>query len=175
KADPDSLVTVAGIMSSYQERKTKAGKNMALGSIEDLTGRVNIIVFAKTLEKIGDILRSTEPVIIKGRILVDGENDENREIKISVNEVTLIKDVRSTKTKEIHIVVDGSTFELTSMDDFKALLNMNTGRCDSFLVVNTKEAQTLVRLPEQYRLAPTDALINDMSQFKGIEDILFKN
>jgi DNA polymerase-3 subunit alpha len=172
KRDGDE-VAVAGIISGFSERKTKKGTRLGLGAIEDLDGRANIIVFSRTLEKTGDIFKSSEPVLIKGRLKVDGDG-ENTDVKISVMDAVLLRDVRATRTREVHIVVDGDRFQLSLMDDFKSVLLLNTGRCDAFVIVLAKGARTLLKLPDQYRLAPSDALIDDLSKFAGVKDILFK-
>jgi hypothetical protein len=89
-------------------------------------------------------------------------------------DAVLLRDVRATRTREVHIVVDGDRFQLSLMDDFKSVLLLNTGRCDAFVIVLAKGARTLLKLPDQYRLAPSDALIDDLSKFAGVKDILFK-
>ncbi|MBN2715766.1 MAG: DNA polymerase III subunit alpha [Deltaproteobacteria bacterium] len=172
KKDGDEIV-IGGIMMEYSERKTKAGKRIGLGAVEDLAGRANIIVFPKSLEANSEALHSSEPLLIKGRVLVDSRG-EGEERKIAVNEAILLTDVRSSRTTEVHLHIDADAFPIAEMELFKSILSRHMGRCDAFLEVQTSGAVTTMNLPEQYRLSPSDELIFELSGFAGVRDIMFK-
>ncbi|MBN2672394.1 MAG: DNA polymerase III subunit alpha [Deltaproteobacteria bacterium] len=166
-------VTIAGIMMEYGERKTKSGKRIGLGAIEDLVGRANVIVFPKNLEHNSQALHSSEPLLIKGRVLVD-ERGESEERKIAVSEATLLHEVRTKRTKEVHLHIDSDIFPMTEMEKFKTILSRHMGRCDAFLEIRTSGAVTTMNLPEEYRLSPSDELLYDLSAFTGVKEIMFK-
>ena len=50
KAD-GAWVTVGGIVTECKKIRTKSGSNMMFATLDDLEGRVELIVFAKSLEK----------------------------------------------------------------------------------------------------------------------------
>ncbi|MCK9461746.1 MAG: DNA polymerase III subunit alpha [Proteobacteria bacterium] len=167
-------ITIAGIMMDFSERKTKAGKRLGLGAIEDLHGRVNVIVFSQQLDELGEVLRSEEPLFIKGTVLVD-EREEGEEKKIRVAEAMPLADVRAKRTKEVHLHIDGAAFDARALDDLKGVLEKNPGRCDAFLeVAIAGRSRTTITLPEQFRLAPTDELLNGLTGFPGVLDVEFR-
>ncbi|MBN2525498.1 MAG: DNA polymerase III subunit alpha [Deltaproteobacteria bacterium] len=172
KKDGEEIV-IGGIMMEYSERKTKSGKRIGLGAVEDLVGRANIIVFPKNLEANSEALYSSEPLLIKGRVLVDSRG-ESEERKIAVNEATLLTDVRSSRTTEVHLHINADEFPTQEMEQFRTILARHMGRCDAFLEVETPGAVTTLNLPEQFRLSPSDELIYELSRFVGVKDIMFK-
>jgi DNA polymerase-3 subunit alpha len=167
-------ITVAGIMMDFSERKTKSGKRMGLGAIEDLHGRVNVIVFSQQLEEFGEVLKSVDPLFIKGTVLVD-EREEGEEKKIRLLEAMPLADVRAKRTKEVHVHIDGAVFDTEALDALKGILERNPGRCDAFLEVTISgRSRTTINLPEQFRLAPTDELLNGLSGLQGVRDVEFR-
>jgi len=167
-------ISIAGIMMDYSERKTKSGKRMGLGAIEDLQGRVPVIVFSQQLEELGDVLKSDEPLFVKGTVLVD-EREEGEEKKIRVLEAMPLADVRARRTKEVHVHIDGAAFDAGALEELKGILERNPGRCDAFLEVTISgRSRTTINLPEQFRLAPSDELLNGLSQVPGVRDVEFR-
>jgi len=169
---------VAGIVTEYSERKTKAGKRMGIGVLEDLFGRAQFLVFSTALDSCSVVLNSTEPLLLKGRVMLDNrsekEGEEESLRKISVQEASYLHEVRSRSTREVHLFVDADAFGLSQLQQLKDVLARHGGRCDAFIKVRQSGAETTIRLPEQLRLAPTDELVQDLNAFAGVSDILFR-
>jgi DNA polymerase III subunit alpha len=167
-------ICLAGIVMEFSERKTKAGKRLGLGAIEDLQGRVNLIVFGRELEEYGQVLRSEEPLFIKGTVLVD-EREDGEEKKIRLVEAVPLLDVRTKRTKEVHVHLDGTAFASDDLERLKKLLEKSPGRCDAFLEVTLPgRSRTTINLPEQFRLAPSDDLLGGLRQLPGVLDVEFR-
>ena len=67
KAD-GAWVTVGGIVAESKKIRTKSGSNMMFATLDDLEGRVEIIVFAKSLEANGGVIEDDAVVLIRGRV-----------------------------------------------------------------------------------------------------------
>jgi DNA polymerase-3 subunit alpha len=61
-------VTVGGIVSECKKIRTKSGTNMMFATLDDLEGRVEMIVFAKALEANGDVIDTDAVVLVRGRV-----------------------------------------------------------------------------------------------------------
>jgi DNA polymerase-3 subunit alpha len=167
-------IALAGIMMEFSERKTKSGRRMGLGALEDLHGRVNVLVFAQQLEEYGEVLRSDDPLFVKGTVLVD-EREEGVEKKIRLVEAMPLADVRARRTRGVHVHVDGAAFVAAALDQLKAVLERNPGRCDAFLEVTIAgRSRTTINLPEQFRVAPTDELLCGLTVIPGVRDVEFR-
>ena len=73
-ADKQS-VKIAGIITRRQNKATRSGEQMAFITVEDRTGEIEVIVFAKSLAAFGAELVLNEAVIISGTISTREEED----------------------------------------------------------------------------------------------------
>ena len=64
------IVFVAGILTAVKLKTTRSGSMMAYLTIEDLTGSAEMLAFAKTLSKSGDIVKADEAVYCKAKISI---------------------------------------------------------------------------------------------------------
>lgn len=66
-------VSLLCVIHSVNRRKTKAGAIMATGSLEDLSGMAEYIVFPSTLTYCSDMLRADEIVFVRGKVSLNEE------------------------------------------------------------------------------------------------------
>lgn len=81
KEKKDSRVKVAGVIIKITKFITKSGKPMLFVKIEDLTGTIEILVFATILEKNPTIWQEGKIVILTGRL-----TDKDDQLKILCDE-----------------------------------------------------------------------------------------
>ena len=77
KYQDKSQVKIAGIITSKRTKVTKNGSVMAFITVEDRYAEIEVIVFAKSYEKYGDILSEESAVVITGNISAE-ENEAPR-------------------------------------------------------------------------------------------------
>ncbi|HHZ20775.1 MAG TPA: DNA polymerase III subunit alpha [Firmicutes bacterium] len=68
----DREVIVGGVVTGWRRMTTKAGKAMATFRLEDLTGAIEVLLFPKLYETVGE-LHNDEVVLVKGRLDVAEE------------------------------------------------------------------------------------------------------
>lgn len=93
---PDSTVTICGLLSQISQKPTKKdpSKFIKTGTIEDLTSRINIVAFPKTVENYGALIESEQKVIIKAKV-----NVRDEEVNLAINEVKPIENVNLVTIK----------------------------------------------------------------------------
>ncbi|HEV2262285.1 MAG TPA: OB-fold nucleic acid binding domain-containing protein, partial [Candidatus Rubrimentiphilum sp.] len=64
----DSFVCIAGMVSASRRTLTKAGQQMLIATLEDMTGSVDCIVFPKIYPDVQEYFDADEIVIVKGRL-----------------------------------------------------------------------------------------------------------
>lgn len=69
-----SFVSVGGLIQELKPMMTKKGQMMCFLTIEDLYGKMEIVVFPRTYESYRRYLKIDQPVIIKGKINYNEEN-----------------------------------------------------------------------------------------------------
>ena len=66
-------VTVAGVISGYKTRTTRNNTLMAYVELEDDTGEIELLCFARVLEEYGGNIRENNAVLVQGKISVRDE------------------------------------------------------------------------------------------------------
>ena len=164
---------MAGMVMDYREKTTKTGKRLGLFALEDLKGRTEVVVYSEALGRLAEILRTQDPVLVNGSVRVD-QRGEDETRSLVLGEATLLQDVRSKKTRQVHVHLDASTFDVESMPALKSLLEKHPGRCDAFLeVIIPNRSVTTIVLSEQYRVAPSDDLLESMDALAGVQRVEF--
>ncbi|MBI1941666.1 MAG: DNA polymerase III subunit alpha, partial [Acidobacteria bacterium] len=80
--DNESPVTVAGILATLRSRPSRKGDLWASGTLEDMRGTIELLVFPKALEQLRGVLKVEAALLIKGRV----RHEENARPKVVVNE-----------------------------------------------------------------------------------------
>lgn len=82
---------VGGIILESRTINTKSGSKMAFMKMEDKTGELEIIVFPKTFEEVGERLVQDEVIKVKGKInCKDRDGKMTDEVKIIADEITFV-------------------------------------------------------------------------------------
>ena len=76
---PNQNVTIGGIITEVKSIVTKKGNPMAFLQVEDLTGRVEVVVFSKTYEQYKNFLNQNALIEISGKLELKEEEKETEE------------------------------------------------------------------------------------------------
>ena len=80
------LVAVAGMLEQIRTIVTKKGKEMAFGTLEDIQGSVELVIFPRAWDKYAEILRSGEVLLVTGKV-----DTERSDPKILVDKIEVLK------------------------------------------------------------------------------------
>jgi DNA polymerase-3 subunit alpha len=78
----ESPVTLAGILTHLRVRPSKKGDLWASGTLEDMRGSVELLVFPQALQQLQGVLKADAALLIKGRV----RHEENSRPKVVVSE-----------------------------------------------------------------------------------------
>ena len=79
----DTVVSIGGLVSAVDRIITKAGSPMLFVKLEDLTGKTEVLVFPRLLEKNAGIWQTEKILLVKGRLSRDRDTP-----KVLADEVT---------------------------------------------------------------------------------------
>jgi DNA polymerase-3 subunit alpha len=88
-------IVLGGIITKIQKIYTRRNKLMMFNTIEDGVGKMEILVFPKTLEKNPEIWQEEKIVLIKGKL-----SDKDGEYKLLCEEVELVNDEELQKFRK---------------------------------------------------------------------------
>jgi len=84
-------ITLAGVCQSPVTKYTKSGSYLSFFTLEDETGGVECLCFAKTVDKYGAYIRDTNILYVKGRLDISG----GEKVKLIVEELGPLQDVEA--------------------------------------------------------------------------------
>ncbi len=93
RSDED-FVTVAGMLTAVRRTLTKQQQQMLIATLEDVTGSIDVIVFAKTYPQVQALFEQDKIVVIKGRLRTRerpgalGGDEAPVELSVHVHEVS---------------------------------------------------------------------------------------
>jgi DNA polymerase-3 subunit alpha len=163
-------VRIGGVPVTINEIKTRRGERMAFVTIEDLKGSIEIIVFAELYNEIAAILKGDQPIMIKGKVSIDANNHK---AKVRAEEIMPLSEAFKRLPSTIHFSLDTSIITKPQLEKFKNILRGHPGECTAFLhLLIPSRSETIIALPAELRLNPTEALFQEVEYLFGSNVIM---
>ena len=164
-------VAVAGVITEMSEQAYKSGDGrMAFVTLEDKTGRVQILVFNNAFEPYEDVLKSGDPLLIRGNIKVEGDRDATRR-KIRANEVERLIDARKEKVGRLQIELDVGEVTDGELENLRSLFASHPGTCRTSIAfsIATDEGhgRAVLDLPDGFAVEPSNELLMSIDRLFG--------
>ena len=160
------IVTIAGIISSRSEKKTKKNDIMCYITVEDLTGSINTIFFADLYQKYYAVLHEEEPVVIKGSLDISG-GEENQKISIIAQEVIPLAQALENPYKQVRFMVDASKISTENIASLISSMKKFRGRYESYMHIRNGKSETIVYLGDGFRLDINDKMKKEADAILG--------
>ncbi|MFQ6037330.1 MAG: DNA polymerase III subunit alpha, partial [Candidatus Aminicenantales bacterium] len=122
--DFNTEIKVAGIITRVKPLKTKKEERMATLILEDLSGRIEVVVFPDSYKKYYEYLREDQPVWLKGRFLGEGESR-----RIHLLQVMPLAEALQKQAKRVILRIFLPGIEEAVFEELKAILDRNSGEC----------------------------------------------
>ncbi len=113
--DDDALVQIAGMVVSVRRTLTKAGTQMLIAQLEDITGVCDVVVFSKMYAQVQGMFNEDAILVVKGRVrwrerpgASPGEEGPI-DLSVSANEVApfeIPRNLGAPAVREWHVQVD---------------------------------------------------------------------
>ena len=164
QSDPADELQVAGMLhGTGAARKSKRGDLYAQGFIEDATGKMEVICFAREYERLAESLKMQAPVLIRGTLM----GDEDSAPKLSINSVQALDDVQVKLPLgvRIRINLDRATEEIFSELRSAAAAAPGPGRV--MLHLEKKGEYAVILEPEQMSVAADRGWIERIEELIG--------
>ena len=152
----EAEVTIGGIVTEVKEVTTKKGDRMAFLRVEDLSGSVEIVVFAELYRKAREAITSDKPLLIIGRLDKEGED-----VKIVANDIALLEDAgkmdKKVKTRSMHVHADGASITADKLTALKTVFEAAKGASPVILhMYLPPDREVVLGLPEELKVNPLD-------------------
>jgi DNA polymerase III subunit alpha len=121
--EQDAQIALAGILTSVRMRPSKKGDLYANGTLEDIRGSVELLVFPQALQQIQSVLKPDAALLVRGRI----RHEENARPKLVVNEAQPLDAVVNHTKPQLLIRLNLSEKPQNLMDSLEAVLMAHPG------------------------------------------------
>jgi len=158
---PNSTVTVAGLVTSVQRKLTKRGDTWASVTLEDLEGAVEVLFFPSAYQFAAPYLANDAVIQVKGRLNRDKDAPE-----IHGQEVTVI-DVTDGPSGPVVVNLPATRCTPPNVAQLKEILATHPGTTEVRLKLQTRDSTRVMRLDDNLRVTPSPALFADLKQLLG--------
>jgi DNA polymerase-3 subunit alpha len=164
QTDPADELQVAGMLLGVRVQKSKRdGKLYAMGQLEDATGKIDLICFARDYEKLCDQLKIEAPVIIRGMLM----GEEDAAPKISISGIQALDDVKVKLPGgvRIRINLDRATEEIFAA--LKSAADAAPGPGKVMLQLERKGEYAVILEPQQMSVAADRGWVERIEELIG--------
>ena len=143
---------------------------MAFAALEDLSGKIEIIVFPKVYEEFAEILNTEDPVVMSGFV-----NLAEEPRKFFPSKITYLKEQAESRVSGVRINVDTEKLTDYSLEKLKRVLLSFRGPVKTHMIFEHPEGRAKIDLGEDYLVNPTPqmaAKINEVLNSNAVSFII---
>jgi DNA polymerase-3 subunit alpha len=164
-------VTVAGVVADMTERPLKSGDGrMAFVTLEDRTGRVEVLVFSRQFAAYEEALKSGDPLLVRGDVMVEGDGDAKSR-KVRADEIVRLIEARKDKVNWVNLELQEAEVTNGELDALREVLKGHPGDCRTRIgiEIDTEEGtgQARMALPEDFCVEPSNELLQAIDRVFG--------
>jgi DNA polymerase-3 subunit alpha len=164
QADPADELQVAGMMIGLRVQKSKRDQKLyAQASLEDATGKIDLICFSRDYEKLQGQLKIEAPVIVRGVLM----GEEDAAPKIAVSSIVALEDVQVKLPMGVRIRVnlDRATEEMFA--GLKSAADAAPGPVKVMLHLERKGEYAVILEPEGMSVAADRGWVERVEELMG--------
>ncbi len=157
-------IQVAGMLVGVAAKKSKKDQRLyAQGAIEDATGKMELICFARDYEKLAAQLKMEVPVLVRGQLM----GEEDAAPKIAVSQVQALEEVQVKLPAgvRIRINLDRATEEMLA--ELKSAADAAPGPGKVMLQLEKKGEYAVVLEPEGMSVAADRGWVERVEELAG--------
>jgi DNA polymerase III subunit alpha len=157
-------VWVGGIVSGLRPLKTKKGDRMAVFTLEDIAGGIEVVVFPETFAKHANLTAADEMVLVRGKL----EKDEET-ARLVATELLPIAALKERTTREVAIHLSVPPHGRPTFEALAELFARHRGdrKVSLELDVKGKPNPLRVRADVAQRVRPSEKLVEEVEQLCG--------
>ena len=168
---PDGqAIRLGGLIGKLQPKLTKQNKPMAILSIEDLDGIVEVLVFPEAYAKCSSILTADAAVFITGTVSLKEDKP-----KIYADQIIPLTEVPKRFTKAVHIRLATNAANEEILTRIQTVLRAHTGPVPvMFCFIYPEGKLVFLEAHEHFSVTPESALVEELEAILGEDSVWLK-
>ena len=168
-ANGEKQVVIGGMVLKIRFNIIKSGRNagskMAVFTLEDLQGQVEVVMFPEVLNRYGDKLAPDTVVFVKGKA------DYRRETpNIIAEELIALDEVREKLAAKVRLRLDARDVTKEKVTMIKSICQHHRGKSPVFVAVQTEKGKVYTAADKQLSVNPDLDFCRKMKQLLGEEN-----
>ncbi len=159
----DENITTAGIITSIRVLKSKRGDFYAQGTLEDMAGSVEMLVFPEAYRKLQDKVKLEVPVLVRGGVRIE----EGANPKLTVNEINSLEDAKVPLPNSLRIRIPLESSGESTVDALHSLCAQRKGQAKVLFDVERQGDFMVVMEAEGYNVEPDRNFIARVEELCG--------
>ena len=165
QADAADEIQVAGMILGLRVQKSKREQKLyAQAALEDATGKIELICFAREYERLQGQLKIEAPVLVRGVLM----GDEDAAPKISVSSITALEDVQVKLPGSVRIRINLDLASEEILAGLKSAVEAAPGPGKVMLNLEKKGEYSVILEPEGMSVAA------DLGWVERVEELVGK-
>jgi len=163
------MATFAGLVIAARIRLTKKGNRIGLFTLDDRSGRIEVIAFGETLEKFEHLLVQDKILIVSGQVSVD---DFNGGFKMSARDIIELSEAREKYVKGLCVSLQEADINRPFLQQLQRSFEpYRNGSVPVNLYYQTESARARIQFGTTWRITPNDELLINLKRLLGNERI----
>lgn len=163
RPEPDKKVIIAGFLISLRIVKTRKGKRMAIATLDDQSGRIDVTLFDQEYEKYRAYLQHDKLLIAQGVVMHD---EFSGGLRMRANQILDLSTARQQFAKRLLITVDTPSPEFSTLLAEKLQIYCQ-GRCPVYIQYQQANASAELKLGDAWRVHPEEELLQNLRDWLG--------
>jgi DNA polymerase-3 subunit alpha len=161
---PDSQEVILGVVvTSLKEKATKRGGRLAILTVEDLAGSVEVVVFGEVYERVGALLQQPSlPLWLKGHVV-----QEEKGPKLVAQEIAALETALPRGPSRLDVRLQAAMVTREQLINLKGILRRHGGPVPVFLHFLHAREEASLALPRELALTPSSELISEVNRLFG--------
>jgi DNA polymerase III subunit alpha len=159
-APEGAIRVIGGIVSRFGKKFTKKGEAMAIITLEDLAGAVEVVVFPSSYEKFAPLLERDAIVCVKGK--VDLRDEAPKIVALEVWKPNL-----EAGGDPLILTLPADRCTEPFVEELKGILHSHPGLTPVHLKLTSAQSTKMLRLPEDFRIERRNGLYAELKSLLG--------
>ncbi|HCO94519.1 MAG TPA: hypothetical protein DIU00_11300 [Phycisphaerales bacterium] len=169
EANGEKQIVIGGMITKIRYNLTKTGRNagskMAVFTLEDLQGQVEVVMFPDVLNEYGGVLLQDAIVFVKGKL------DYRRERpNVLASELIRLEDVREKLAAKVRIGLNAGDVTKEKVAMIKSICRHHRGKSPVYVAVRTNKGRVYAAADKELSVNPDLEFCRKMRQVVGEEN-----
>jgi len=161
---PDGAeVQLGGALMEVKPHTDRNGRAMAFGTLEDMHGAVDLVVFPDAFDKIRERFEVDALVVLQGRF-----SGRNGRTSVQVEQVLPIDQARESLADTVNVLLPADAIRMERVEALRNLCLRHPGDCQLRLHLELGEDRPTIVVSRRVEVAPSDALMNEIAGLAGV-------